>query len=472
KIKLLVTIIILLSLNLLYSFENHFFYEDSQYDIFYSQVSLYSITNNPALFKISFNESIRKYSLSGSNKDNLTYREFTPKQEQNLNLKIITSKSLSNNATIASILTYNHDIKLDMKHSLEKDFYDHYFSYSDTTIGDTKFAGPKLQFLYNQSINDKIFLGIKGNYGVEQGLKDVYTQCETIKRNFDVSVGGGIQSANKSTVIAGFIRYSDRQGKYEAVKEYTDALVRTYFGYHIYRPENPRSSNHKTDYQKGMNYSLQMYKKISNLEIILNGNYGFTTNDIETGSSSRPTNVAYWQREGGKYSADFIYNFGGKNSSMRFGYIYQNTDDWAKNPSYNIVGITNKEIKNILNFGLYFVPNMLMQININGNMEFVNQDYNEYIAPFEYTSNHMNFGTDLYFKMQLTESLSWDIQGGYGKFKPHFTWEIDDFKELNIGTGIERYFRFGYIEITGMYKSYSPSDGGENINEYQIALSL
>jgi len=273
-------------------------------------------------------------------------------------------------------------------------------------------------------------------------------------------------------VIGGFIRYSDRQDSYEAVKEYMDALVRTYVGYHIYRPEYSRSSNHKTDSQKGINYSLQFYKKIKNLKIILNGNYGYTTNNIETGSTSKPTNVAYWQREGNNYSSDFIYDFGDGKSSVRIGYDYKKTDDWAKNPEYNTVVIENEEIKNRINFGLFMIPNMLMKFSINGNIENVNQNYKEHINMFEYTSDHINFGTDLYFQMQLTDVLSLDINGGYGKFKPHFTWEIDSFNEFNIGTGIERYFRFGFVKIEGNYTKYSPSDGEKNINEYQINLSL
>ncbi|MEA3500109.1 MAG: hypothetical protein U9R41_03700 [Candidatus Marinimicrobia bacterium] len=467
-----VFVIILISVTSLFSFENQFFSDDSKYDIFNSQSSLYSITNNPALFKMSFNENIAKYTLSGVNKNNLFHREYSPEKEQNINFEVITSKRLNDNSTIASIIKYNRDYKFNMKHSLEKDFYGHYFSYSDTTTGNTEYSGPKLQFLYNHSINNRVFLGIKGNYGVEQGLKDVYTQCKTIKRNLDVSFGIGLQSFDKSTVIGGYIRYLDRQAKYTAVKEFTDALVRTYFGYHIYKPENPRSHNHKTDYQKGINYSLQLFKKINNLSIILNGNYGYTTNSIETGSSSRPVNVAYWQKEGGEYSGDIIYNINGGKSSFQFGYVYKQFDDWAKNPHYNTIVIKNEEEIHEFNSSLYLIPNMLMKFSINGKLEMVNQNYNEYVNPFEYNTEHVNWKVNSYFQIYLTELLSCNITGGYGKFKPHFTWNIDYFNEINIGTGIERYFRFGYIEITGMYKSYSPSDGGENINEYQIALSL
>ena len=473
KTKLLtIIILIMMNITLLYSFENQFFSDDSKYDIFYSQVSLYSITNNPALFKISFNKNIQKYTLAGSNKNNLSHREYSPEQEQNYNLEIISSKALNDNSTIASIISYNHDIMYGMNRSLEKNFYNHYFSFTDQTIGDTKFAGPHLQFIYNQSLNEKLFLGVKGNYGVEQGLKDVYTQCETIMRNFDVSFGAGLQSANKKTIISGFVRYADRQGKYEAVKEYKDALVQLYFGYNVPGKLYSRSSVHKTDNQKGVNYSLQLFRKMNNLSVILNGNYGYTINDIDVGSTSRPTNIAYWQREGGKYSSDFIYNISGGKSSFRLGYVYQKTDDWAKNPTYNVVSITNEETINKFNVGLYLIPNMLMKFTINGFVESVNEKYNEFIAPFEYISKHENFGTNLYFQIYLLESLSWDIQGGYKKFKPHFTWGIDRFNEFNIGTGVERYFRFGYVKISGMYKKYSPSNNDKDINEYQISLSL
>jgi len=168
KKTIAIIILVIFSYSGLFAFENNFFTDDLKYDIFNSQVSLYSITNNPAFFKITFNENITKYSLTGSKKNNFIYREYSPKQEQNNNLEIITSKNLNSNSTMASVITYNQDIKFDMKHSLEKDFYSHYFSFSDTTTGDTKFAGPQLQFLFNHSLNDKIYLGVKGNYGIEQ----------------------------------------------------------------------------------------------------------------------------------------------------------------------------------------------------------------------------------------------------------------------------------------------------------------
>ncbi len=465
-------IILLISIAFLYSFENQIFSNDSKYDLFNSQVSIYSISNNPAFFKITFKKNIMKYTLTASNKNNLFHREYSPEKEQNINFEVVTSKRLNDNSSIASIIKYNHDSKFDMKHSLEKDFYNHYFSYSDTTIGDTEYNGPKLQFIYNHSINNRVFFGIKGNYGVEQGLKDVYTQCETIKRNFDVSFGAGLQSSNKSTVLGGYIRYSDRQGKYEAVKEYSDALVRTYFGYNVFRPENPRSSNHKTDNQKGMNYSLQFYKKINNLKIILNGNYGYTTNNIETGSSSKPVNIAYWQREGGKYSGDIIYNFNNSKSSLRFGYVYKQFNDFAKNPHFNTIMIENEEKTHVFNSSLFLIPNMLTKFSIKGKIEMISQIYNEYVKPFEYNSEHLNWHINSYFQLFLTESLNWNITGGYGKFKPHFTWEIDSFNEINIGTGVERYFRFGFVRVGGMYKKYTPDTGNNDINEYQINLSF
>jgi len=465
-------IIFLISITGLYSFENQFFPDDSKYDLFNSQISLYSISNNPALFKISFNENLMKYSLTGVNRNNFLHRKYSPEKEQNINFEVITSKILNDNSTIASIIKYDQDYKLDMKHSLEKDFYGHYFSYSDTTTGNTEYSGPKLQFLYDYSINDKVFFGIKGNYGVEQGLKDVYTQCETILRNLDVSFGAGLQSIDKSTVIGGYIRYLDRQAKYTAVKEFTDALVRTYFGYNIFRPENPRSSNHKTDNQKGINYSLQFYKKVNNLKLIFNGNYGYTTNNIETGSSSRPVNVAYWQREGGKYSGDIIYNINSGKSSFQFGYTYKKFEDWAENPHYNTIVITNKETTHKFSSSLYLLPNMLTKFSVNGMIEMVDQNYNEYVKLFEYNSDHTNWKIDSRFEIFLTESLNWSVNGAYGKFKPHFTWNIDYFNEINIGSGIERYFRFGYLKIDGMYKKYTPNTDDKEINEYQISLSL
>ena len=133
-----ILIIFLISVTGLYPFENQFFSNDSKYDLFNSQISLYSISNNPALFKISFNENITKYSLTGINSNNFFHREYSPEKEQNVNFEVITSKRLNDNSTIASIIRYNQDYKFDMKHSLEKDFYSHYFSYSDTTTGNTE----------------------------------------------------------------------------------------------------------------------------------------------------------------------------------------------------------------------------------------------------------------------------------------------------------------------------------------------
>jgi len=75
-------IIFLISITGLYSFENQLFSDDSKYNLFNSQISLYSISNNPALFKISFNENLMKYSLTGIKINNFFHRKYSPEKEQ------------------------------------------------------------------------------------------------------------------------------------------------------------------------------------------------------------------------------------------------------------------------------------------------------------------------------------------------------------------------------------------------------
>ncbi len=366
---------------------------------------------------------------------------------------------------VAAAASYIRNDKLNMYRSLEKNFYENYFSIIDTTIGNTKYDGPQLWFLYNRTLLKNLIAGLEINYGVESGLKDVYTKCITIIRNADVKLGIGYQSDDKNTFIGSHIRYFSRQRKYSAVKEAIEAKVITFFGYHVYRNETPRSTVRKSDYREGYKIGGQLEKRnifTGGFGMKISGSYGSKSTNAEIGSTAVPYPHGYWVREGYRVVSNLNYSPEYSKFGLQFFYENKKYGDWAKSGSYDVVIIENDESFN--RFGSTLLIQPLERINILSgvDIEIIHSKYHEYIVDFNYDKKRFNWSIFSEIQTIINPVLNASFKASLSKIEPYFHWNVDKFKISSFKTGVERTFVFATIRIDFVYEVWEP----ENADKY------
>jgi len=448
--------------------------EESFSSTIQTPMNLYRISFNPAIYKISYREDIVYYSANSFDKINFFRRVYDPKRQRDYQLYFYTHKILDEKSTLAAAVQYNRSDQYDVYRSLEKNFYDNYFSYIDTTKGNVKYDGPQLWFLYNYSLTNSLLLGFEIDYGIERSLKDVYTKCETVIRNLDLKFGAAFNSDNGNVVTGAFARYFSYEGQYNAVKELQDAFVRTYFGYHVFRDENPRSLNRKNDHKEGYEFGAQLAHKnifIDGLGIQMSGSYGTRYTDITVGSTTLPGDRGYWVRDGYRIFGAVFYQPVTSHLMFQLFYEYKDFSDWARSGDYNVVTIENDEIIHRFGSVLYLPLMNKIGVSTGFEMENIRSDYHEYIVKFDYKGNRVNWNRFIDVKISLDQITNVHGKVCTGKIEPYFYWNTEKMDIMSFQYGFDRLFVFGTLGLDFNYEIWEPDGADKNIETFGLSIS-
>ncbi|MEA3391629.1 MAG: hypothetical protein U9Q91_01475, partial [Candidatus Marinimicrobia bacterium] len=202
-------------------------------------LNVYYLTGSPASY-IMYRESKEIFRLETRFADLAYQRSYDPRATQLYRADFSAFRQINEKSFFSATISYDEYNQRDVFASMEKDFYDDYFSMIDSTLGNTKYYGPQLRIMYNFKLADNLFFGIDANYGVERSLKDTFPRTITIMRNSGYRAG--LDYRTESLTIGVHGRYYDDQTYYEAVKSYSDVKTKTYMGYNVFYNELARSS--------------------------------------------------------------------------------------------------------------------------------------------------------------------------------------------------------------------------------------
>lgn len=463
-----VVLISLISSTLVWGYEDYLYMDYS----IEKEYQSYDLVNNPAFLRLNNHEDLTVYNLNARKQVNTFRRTFDPEGSDITGLEIISYKALDDRSALSSVIVFETTRYNKMYRSLEKDFYSNYFSYTDTTTGDITYAGPLLRVVYNHEIFNNIFTGLQIDYGIERGLKEIYTKCETIDRNVNVSWGLGSLNASGSAAGISF-RYFDRQGSYEAVKEITDAVVNTYMGYHIAYNEQPRSINEKKIYVEGVEIDGQLSINgflFPSFKLDLSGGFGSKENVIDAGSSSKPTQRGYWVREGG-----FVHSILslGKNP-QRLGMVImtgmKRYHDWASPRDYNVKNIENDI--NDISYGIKMtVPLWTSKLTLGYEAGIEDVDYREYTADFVFEEQLARSRIFSDFTIRMNQVMQMHYNIWFSEFEPWFYWNTQSIRTQGIEMGLERLFVFGRLGASLQIEFWKPEDKKGTVERFGIAIS-
>ena len=462
----------------IYSYEISLFKEidffADKYMFGYARYSLSDFSNNPAFLKNDYRKDINRVHFGIGKELNPHHRYYDPRENEKTSLEMQWIKHLDEKSALMSNIQYHYNLQIDVERSLEKNFYTHYFSFSDTTKGDLTYHGPKLKALYNRYINNNILVGIDLNYGVERGMKDKYTECETIIRSLSISTGLGYISDDYKMKYGVSATYFNRESKYESVKYYIEAFNRLWFGYHMYMNESPMSKIRKFDNREGYEISLQIEKQdflISGFGYRLVGSFGEHNNEIETGSSSNLGQQGYWQRSAWQLLGNLFYNYEFVNT--QFYIVYYNYEDWAKPQDYSVLNIENIESR--IKTGGKVDFSIMNGLKLTCGLEFssTDVDYNEFATKFVYQEINNSMNSMLGVDYRINQISNIYLSGNYGFTETDFHWE--DTGQLNImgGTiGYSRQFLFGRIDACLNYSLITQDVNNKKNEQFGIKLFI
>ena len=469
----LVFLLILTSLSSAY--ENQLFQDiDFKYQDGYS-ITDYEFSRNPAVFNMGVDRDYNLYRTYNGLLQNNNKRLFDPSMNRSYGVSFFSNKILDQKSTLATAVVFDWSKHYDEYGSLEKNFYEHYFAFADSTTGNTTYYGPRLWILYNRDISDQLVSALQIEYGIERGLKDVYTECMTIFRNVNVKLGIAYHSRDGSFVSGIFGRYFDRQGKYEAVDDLLDAVNFTYIGYHVYRPENPRSSNNKSDWATGHEAGLYFHKGdflLKGIELRSTFLLGGFENTIKTGSSSQPIQVGYWVRNAIDLENRLAYRIDEFRSEIGLVYNINSTTDWAKHGQFEVNLLDNNSSSYDLGLDLKTKPFKMLIIEAGYAIGSGDVEYNEYTGDF--TFDEKLDRTRLYIDGDIRLNSISNLYLGYENIveEPFFYWNTPEFNISNVYLAWDRLFVIGRIGFRVDCSVWNPSDSGQNIKYYGISLNF
>jgi len=440
----------------------------------YIDYNLFDISGNPAFYSLAYTKNLNLYKISAGKKLNAYHRYFDSERTEDINFDLQWIRQLSKNLTMATGAKYYHSYQMNVERSLEKNYYDHYFSFTDTTNGDILFQGPKLWLLLNNKLTKNILLGIEINYGVERGLKDIYTKCETIIRDLDVTTGIVYNSDSQNTQIGLSARYFNRQAKYEAVKEYKEALVNTWFGYHLFLPENPRATNRKNDDREGYELGLQFEQKYlwdTGFGIRLAGNFGEHKNNISVGKPTDTQQRGYWQRSAYQMIGNLFYQSEKFNSQL---YVIQsNYSDWAKPKDFDVLALENDEIQKKIGYILGLKLNKKIEFDGGFEITSTSTNYQEFAANFISNEDRNSRFFMVGGEFVVNQISNFHFHGNSGTIEPDFHWqETEQFDLMGFKFGYERQFLFGKLDFCFNYSVFTPDNINKKNEQFGIDIYL
>ena len=460
--------IFIVAASVVFAFEDPYMWKAQFLKNFEIPLNVYYLTGSPASY-VMYQESKELFHVETRFGDNKYHRTFDPLRTDLYRADFTAFRQINERSFFSTTISYDEYNQRDVFASMEKDFYDDYFSMIDSTIGNTKYYGPQLQLMYNVKLFDNIYFGIEGNYGVERSLKDTFPRTITIMRNSGYRAG--LDYRTKALTIGVHGRYYDDQTYYEAVKSYSEVTTKTFMGYNVFYNELTSSTIKKKRIRNGLEYGGHIgFKPGANIS----GNFSisslqrFSRSEL-TGSTIKARGL--WERKGIHILGNLnVYSDNLVSGRMYADYVH--FIDWGESLISNALVLENEETYSRFGAMLVYRPSMIQKAYVGAENGKVAYDYVEYVSPFNDVRSGVEWklftGANMYVgaKTRMMFDLSYEHE------VPRFYWDVDSFDNLNAIINLEQSFVFGYIGLKFEYIRKTPSSDNETIDVLSCGLTF
>jgi hypothetical protein len=399
------------------------------------------------------------------------HRTFDPETVWHYGAVFETYRELNEKTALYAAIDFGNTIHNHQFRSIEKDFYSPYIAFTDTTTGDFQYNGPLIDFFFSRDFGKRITWGLGINYGVERGIKDVFTQAESRELNSDVTSSLRIRPVLSLSVDGWFRRYHGRTAL-EAVKEFQDAQVQTWLGYLAYRMENPGASvdmeRNKDGYELGT--GLLFGQPDSPFSAYLGFSRGAEENDARKGTKSVASERGYWQRNTSEGQIWLNYKQAEASWSL-FGTMVH-IEDWGKTGIYEALFFETEESWYAAGIGLQFtaIKNTRLEMMARAGMH--SWDYHNYLKVQSETREENEWRVSFDFDIHPFPVISYTGGLSVEKQPLHFTWNIPSLTRYLVQAGVE--YQWGFNRICpALVWGIESAEGLDKDNTiWQIRLSV
>jgi len=272
-------------------------------------INAYDLAANPAWL---INDEINDYleiTPSISSKWGDYRRKYDPEKSNFYGLLFEGVKVLDSTGTFLGQTTYEYDYRSNVYRSLKYNTYNgEAFFMNDTTVGNFRYNGPSMRFMYSfKPIND-FFVGATAKYKILDGLKSIYSRAQTLYRSIAGDVGLAYNISPAFTAGIKFA-FNDEQEKIEAASEdLLDVEIYNFKG-ETFSVRNRSGSVNQKIHNLSKSISAQLFIKPSNnTEAALLGNVERRSEEILIPYTSSATNERFQEYEDG-YASFNVYDF-------------------------------------------------------------------------------------------------------------------------------------------------------------------
>ncbi len=247
-------------------------------------------------------------------------------------------KTLGDYGTFIGYTDYSYELRKNNYRTLLYDTYSgEAFFVQDTTIGNYRYNGPKVELMYSWEVYPNLYAGITGNYKILDGLKNVYTFAKTTYREVGASAGLAY-SIGGNIIIGARISYLDNQEKIDAKD--VNLLDVEFFNYRgeTFAIKRRSSSLEETIRKKTVSMGGQFYYKYNeDLQFAVQGNYTPSNSRIAFPKSGLiDVEEGYSTFENTDIRSKIQYRF---SESIMMGITggYFNRNSWSRNSLKNLL---------------------------------------------------------------------------------------------------------------------------------------
>lgn len=243
-------------------------------------------------------------------------------------------KPLGENGTFLGRATYSNETRKDVYRSLEYSPYGgEAFFITDTTMGNFRYDGPAVGFIYSFELLPGLFTGVEANYQLLDGLKNIYSAAKSLYRDVNGKLGLAYKFSD-GLVLGLDFELLDTQ---EAL-EMKDALGQNYVEIFNYRGETystflRRLIVNEKIRKQGEKFGAQIYyRPLENFETALKADYALSETKFFIPSD-------YLMEFEESFATFESYNFALqaryrplRNLTLGGSISYLKDDSWTKNP--------------------------------------------------------------------------------------------------------------------------------------------
>ncbi|MDP4176029.1 MAG: hypothetical protein Q8933_18770 [Bacteroidota bacterium] len=373
-------------------------------------------------------------------------------------------KTLGSSGTFLGYTNYNYEQRNNVYRTLKHDTYaGEAFYMTDTTTGNFRYNGPTVGFNYSFELAHDLFAGVSAEYGVMDGLKNIYSGAKATVRNVNGKVGLAYKFSDDFILGSSVFMHDNQEALEMASIDGTDVEIFNYRG-ETYATSLKNTTLDQKVRKKGSGFDGQVYlSPAKNLEVAFKGLYDQSgTYEYIPYTGVKEFEEGYADFE--NYCFDFQARYKGiENLQLSLIANYSHNYSWSRNSVRNLLLWEWKLDGPTVGLGgSYYFRSIGLLVGAEVELSSIKADSSKYIdLRFEkITSNNSQLRAGLEYEI-MNETF---VRAGYnyGNQQYDFIYGGKDVKinYLSLGCGYKISDMIG-LDLSLQYGNLSPKNYGD-----------